>query len=239
MPGYSTTMISKSLILLYGICFISFSACKENNSPAAANPGSAFTPLNRSYTKTDTIRFTGDSNRFAVSGIMAPGAWQADSSRKVVVDLLYYVKGKQVNAITDTFDSRGDEELSHYFEGMDTAGNSCEHFLTICYGFPACGYTQSHITYFTDASRINKILSHQSYADGTWGSGVEFSGACGPKSTTELFSAMVSHGDDKDTGSIQTVSYSDSTQYTFDGNKWNAKLIGEKDRVYRTEKISF
>lgn len=226
--------------LSLAILISSIVACKDETAPSQGTSATtAFTPINRSYTKTDTVRFSNDSNRIAVIGLLTPEkAYLEDSSHKVAVDVLYYIKGQQVSAHTDTFNTRNEEELSYYFEGMDSIGNSCERFFTVNFGYPACGYTQWHLTFFANATSCYFICSHTSSADGAWGSGLEFFDACAANSATELRSAMVNRGSDEDTADIITVSYTDSTLYRFDGNKWKAELLTPKDKVYRSFKES-
>lgn len=215
-------------------------SCNDDTTPKEeAQSPATFTPIQRAYTKTDTVRFKEDSSRIAVIGLLTPtDIYLEDSSRKVAVDVLYYIKGKQVSAHTDTFNTHNEEELSYYFEGMDTSGNSCEQFFTVNYGYPACGYTQWHLTFFANKTACYFICSHTSSADGAWGSGLEFFDACGAKAASEIRSAIVSRGSDTDTGDIITVSYTDSTVYRFDGQVWKAEALTPKDKVYRSWKDS-
>ena len=226
------------LLLVMLLCHLF--ACNEESKPTSVETSPvAFTPLLRSYVKTDTVRFTHDSSRMAVIGLLTPGnIYLEDSSRKVAVDVLYYIKGKQVSAHTDTFNTHDEEELSYYFEGMDTSGNGCERFFTVNFGYPACGYTQWHLTFFANNTACYFVCRHTSSADGAWGSGLEFFDACGAKADTEIRSAMVSRGSEVDTGDIITVSYSDSTLYRFDGQVWKAESLTPKDKVYRSSKDS-
>lgn len=228
----------RSFSLLLWISLLVFvTSCKEEVSTTETQKvPDAYQPLNRAYSRTDTVRFTGDSSRIAVIGLLTPGAYLEDSSRQLPVDVLYFVKGKQVSAFTDTFSTRDEEELSHYFEGTDSNGNSCERFFTVTFGYPACGYNQSHLTFFADANNCYFVTAHSSSADGAYGGGLEFFDACDAKSAQFLTSAYVSRGGDDDTGDVITIQYSDSMQYRFDGKQWSAKSITPKDSVYRSYK---
>lgn len=228
----------RSLSLLLWISLLAFvTSCKEEVSTTQTQKTpEVYQPLNRAYSRTDTVRFTGDSTRMAVIGLLTPGAYLEDSSRQLPVDVLYYVKGKQVSAFTDTFSTRDQEELSHYFEGTDSNGNSCERFFTVTFGYPACGYNQSHLTFFADANNCYFVTAHSSSADGAYGGGLEFFGTCDAQSAQQITSAYVGRGAEEDTGDSITVYHSDSIQYRFDGKQWNAKPVTPKDSVYRTFK---
>jgi hypothetical protein len=160
----------------------------------------------------------------AVIGVMK-GILQADSSNKVPVDVLYYVKGQQVSVYTDTFSTfEGEEELSHYFEAMDTLGNSCEQFFTVNYGYSACGYTQHKLTFSADQNNCYFIAHHESSADGA------------PR---QISSVIESNAPLETNENEIVIEYSDSTVYTFDGKKWTSKLVTPKEKVFRTIQEKF
>ncbi len=224
--------------ILYISCiayiFISFWSCKEEvkteNKPneSVAAPGQ----VERIYTTCDTVRFIDDSSRMAVIGVMK-GIIQSDSTFNVPVDVLYYVKGQQVSVFSDTFRASGNEELSHYFEATDSNGNSCERFFTVTYGYPACGYTQNHLTFSASENNCYFLAKHVSAADGAYGGGMEFFNACGAQSAVEISAAEVSREPAEADENIIVVSYADSVIYHFDGNTWKSQPVTEKGKIYR------
>ena len=224
------TLIAFLIIIIY--------SCKDFSNSTSIENAEVFKPLNRNYTKSDTVRFTHDSTRMAVVGLLQ-GIIQVDSSKKVPIDVLYYVKGNQVSAYTDTFVALGEEELSHYFEATDTMGNSCEQFFTINYGFGACGYTQNKLTFSADSKNCYFIAHHESSADGAYGYGREFYNMCKESSPKQVSSVIVSNAPVETDDNVILMEYSDSTLYTFDGSKWTTKLVTPKDTVFRTSKEKF
>jgi|688.fasta_scaffold426905_2 hypothetical protein len=227
--------MNKNLIV---ILLMTLYSCTDNSNSTTSNTNDKFKPLNRNYTKSDTVRFIHDSTRMAVVGLLN-GILQADSSKKVPIDVLYYVNGNQISAYTDTFVALGEEELSHYFEATDTMGNSCEQFFTINYGFGACGYTQNKLTFSADTKNCYLIAHHESSADGAYGYGSEFYNMCKESSPKQVTSVIVSNAPVETDDNVILMEYSDSTVYTFDGNKWTSKLVTPKDTVFRTTKEKF
>jgi hypothetical protein len=215
-----------------------FFSCNDASNSVSTTSTEEFKPLIRNYTKSDTVRFTHDSTRIAVVGLLQ-GIMQADSSKKVPIDVLYYVNGNQVSAYTDTFVALGEEELSHYFEATDTMGNSCEQFFTINYGFGACGYTQNKLTFSADTKNCYFIAHHESSADGAYGYGREFYNMCKESSPKQVSSVIVSNAPVETDDNVILMEYSDSTVYMFDGSKWTSKLVTPKDTVFRTSKENF
>jgi hypothetical protein len=227
-------------LLVAYLFVLSLYSCDNSSKPTSNTESTnSYQPVNRSYTKTDTVRFKQDSTRMAVIGVMK-GILQADSSNKVPVDVLYYVKGQQVSVYTDTFSTfEGEEELSHYFEAMDTLGNSCEQFFTVNYGYSACGYTQHKLTFSADQNNCYFIAHHESSADGAYGYGIAFYNICKETSPRQISSVIESNAPLETNENEIVIEYSDSTVYTFDGKKWTSKLVTPKEKVFRTIQEKF
>lgn len=228
MKIFHLSVIAYMAVILWGCN----EATKTKREEVPKESVAVHKPIERIYTASDTVCFMNDSARMVVIGVMA-GILQPDSTFRVPIDVLYYIKGHQVSVFSDTFSTSGDEELSHYFEGADTNGNSCERFFTITFGYPACGYTQHHLTFSANENNCYFVARHTSAADGAYGGGMEFFNACAPQSANEISSAEVSHEPTEANENIINVSYADSTVYRFDGTVWKAQRVTEKGKVYR------
>lgn len=228
--------------LLMAFLVLGIYSCNDATNSSSSKPTESYKPVNRQYVQTDTVRFSKDSSRMTVVGVMK-GILQADSSNKVPIDVLYYVKGQQVSVYTDTFSTFGagetGEGLSHYFEAMDTLGNSCEQFFTVNYGYAACGYTQHKLTFSADQNNCYFVAHHESSADGAYGYGIEFYNMCKETSPKQVTSVVVNNAPLETNENEIVMEYSDSTVYTFDGKKWTTKLVTPKEKVFRTVKEKF
>jgi len=129
--------------------------------------------------------------------------------------------------------------LSHYFEAMDTLGNSCEQFFTVNYGYSACGYTQHKLTFSADQNNCYFVAHHESSADGAYGYGIEFYNMCKETSLMQVASVVVNNAPVETNENEIVIEYSDSTVYSFDGKKWTSKLVTPKEKVFRTKKDTY
>lgn len=209
------------------------SSCGENKVSSTLSGDEKFTPLSHQYLKTDTLRFSIDSTKMIVSGIMK-SIKKTDSLQSTPLDVMYYKNGKQIASFSGEIESEGDEELSHYFEDADTNGNSCERFFTVAFGYPACGYTQHKHTFSIDEKSLYLLAKHESSADGGYGSGIQFSNLCKGVNGDKVSSVYVSYMPSETDEQLIYTSYTDSVEYTFKGKNWENKEITEKGKEFRT-----
>lgn len=224
-----------SVLTLFGLV-----ACNEHINTESSDKKSTapFTPLSHSYEKTDTLRFSKDSTKMVVTGVMKL-VTQKDSSKLAPIDVLFYKNGNQLAAYSTELKVDGGEDISHYFEATDSLGQSCEQFFTAIYGVQACGYLQHNLTFSVDDKGIYLLTKHESIADGAYGSGIMFYGMCTEPTSKQVSSVDVSNEPSERDENIVNLSYKDSTVYTFNGKSWETKRITEKDKIYRTAQENF
>lgn len=220
------------LITLFG-CLEEISTKVSTTEPSTEIKSNKFKEVHHAYTQTDTLHFTGDTNHFVVVGLQMPVA-NEDSNKHAPIDVLYYLQGKQTAAYSDSLLTEDGEELFLTFEGADNNQVSCEHFFTVNFGYPACGYLQQHLTFYVSPTQCLFVTKHTSSADGMFGGGRKFYNMCLGQSTTQITSVEESHEPDEKEEFV-LVSYSDSTVYTLDGKTWSTKLVTEKDKVFRKD----
>jgi hypothetical protein len=229
--------------LIYGFALASLLgsfSCTENteSETSTSNHSSDFKPIAHEYSKTDTLRFTKDTTKMIVTGVMKL-IEQKDSSKLAPIDVLYYKNGKQLAYYLTEFSVEGGEELANYFEATDSLRQSCEKFFTVNYGYQACGYVQHKITFSVDDKAIYMIAKHESSVDGAYGSGLTFYNMCLETNPKQISSVDIWTEPSEKDENIIDICYKDSMAYTFNGKSWEAKRITEKDKVYRTEQDKF
>lgn len=214
------------------LLYISCGDSAQKNEPKPIVP--------KSYVKADTVTFENDKDRFIIVGRTELGPYLKDSSRVQQIEMILYKGGKPVAIHTDSALNFGEEYISHHFEGQMGEENYCQHFVNITYGYGACGYTQNHFLMNVTSDNMYFVTKHSSSGDGPYGYGTNFYNACLDKSKTQITSVNMSYSPEDEESTEETimidVNYSDSTVYDFDGKAWKAKLVTEKEKVFRKEK---
>ena len=221
------------LLFMFG-----FSSCDSNSSESAASEATGSqesaqpSPVKHDYIRTDTIRFSADSNRWVLVGLQK-GERQADSSWKHALDVICYDGLRQRTVYESNLLAQGEEDLVHNFYVCDTEESPNENFFTIIFGYPACGYLQQNWFFSVDTSGCHLITKFDTSSDSGYGNGLEFYRVCDKMPVRSLSSVAYSSEPDSIKENLIHMAFSDSVNYQFDGSKWTATSITPKDKVFR------
>lgn len=109
----------------------------------------------------------------------------------------------------------------------------------ISVGYPACGYMQHNFLFYVDDKSGTLVHQWESSSDSGWGAwGTIISG------TPENFyfrmeSFLPSDEENNGEEEMGINEFSDSTHFELENSRWTKTLLTEKDKPYRSRKISF
>ncbi|WP_317174440.1 hypothetical protein [Flavobacterium sp. MR2016-29] len=116
---------------------------------------------------------------------------------------------------------------------------SSSPFIQISFGYPACGYNQSHYLYYLKNNDIQLVYDWYTMSDSGWGSWVEFENPSAKANPESFYCKTVAFGPDDNDENMGTVTYSDSIVFRLSGNHWEKQLLSAKDKPYFQKKMSF
>jgi hypothetical protein len=132
---------------------------------------------------------------------------------------------------------KGSEWSALYGLGTQSAKNS--PFIQISFGYPACGYNQSHYLYYLKNNDIQLVYDWYTMSDSGWGSWVEFGNPSAKANPESFYCKTVSFEPDDNDENMGTVNHSDSIVFRLSGNSYKKQLLSAKDKTYFEKKMSF
>lgn len=132
---------------------------------------------------------------------------------------------------------KGSEWSAIYGLGTENAKNS--PFIQISFGYPACGYNQSHYLYYFKNNNLQLVYEWYTMSDSGWGSWVEFESLDTKADPESFYCKTVSFEPDDNDENMGTVSHSDSIVFSLKGKHWKKQLLSVQGKAYFKKKMSF
>ncbi|UTN05195.1 hypothetical protein L0669_04630 [Flavobacterium bizetiae] len=132
---------------------------------------------------------------------------------------------------------KGSEWSAIYGLGTESAKSS--PFIQVSFGYPACGYNQSHYLYHLKNNDIQLVYDWYTMSDSGWGSWVEFENPSAKANPESFYCKTVSFEPDDNDENMGIAKHSDSIVFRLSGNQWKKQLLSAKDKVYFEKKMSF
>lgn len=132
---------------------------------------------------------------------------------------------------------KGSEWSATYGLGTENAKSS--PFIQISFGYPACGYNQSHYLYHLKNNAIQLVYDWYTMSDSGWGSWVEFENPSAKANPESFYCKTVSFEPDDNDENMGIAKHSDSIVFRLSGNQWKKQLLSTKDKIYFEKKMSF
>lgn len=150
----------------------------------------------------------------------------------------YHNKNKTTTSkITIKGVDKGSEWSAMYGLGTESAKSS--PFIQISFGYPACGYNQSHYLYYLKNNAIQLVYDWYTMSDSGWGSWVEFENPSAKANPESFYCKTVSFEPDDNDENMGIAKHSDSIVFRLSGNQWKKQLLSAKDKIYFEKKMSF
>jgi hypothetical protein len=193
------------------------------------------------FLKTDTISISdyGETSKdnYILAHLLDQNA-DKDSIVTAKYQLDFYQNKTKTTSSKITIEGvdKGSEWSAIYGLGTESAKSS--PFIQISFGYPACGYNQSHYLYYFKNNETQLVYDWYTMSDSGWGSWVEFENPI--KANAESFYCKtVSFEPDDNDENMGTVKHSDSMVFRLSGNRWKSQLLSAKDKTYFEKKMSF
>ncbi|PIF31964.1 hypothetical protein CLU81_2475 [Flavobacterium sp. 9] len=194
------------------------------------------------FLKTDTLFISEGEENAKNSYILAHLVDQKADKDSIVTGKyqldFYQNKSKTATSkITIKGIEKGSEWGASYGLTSATAKNS--PFIQISFGYPACGYNQSHYLYHLKNSNLQLVYEWDSMTDSGWGNWVEFENSSAKTNPESFYCKTVSFEPEDNDENMGTVTHSDSIVFRLSGNSYKKQLLSAKDKTYFEKKMSF
>ena len=216
---------------------------KPVNQAIAKDPETKTISVKENFLKTDTVIVFNDEKPSKDNYILAhllDRKMDKDSiiTGKYRLDF-YFDKTKTAETkITIKGIEEGSEWSVIYGLGEQST-NSNSPFIQISFGYPACGYSQSHYLYYLKNNDMQLVYDWYTMSDSGWGSWVEFENPSAKANPESFYCKTVSFEPDDSDENMGTVKHSDSIVFRLSGNQWKKQLLSSKDKPYFEKKMSF
>jgi hypothetical protein len=194
------------------------------------------------FLKTDTLFISEDGETSNNNYVLAHLVDQKADKDSIVTgkyQLDFYLdKSKTATSkITIKGIEKGSEWGASY--GLTSAAAKNSPFIQISFGYPACGYNQSHYLYYLKNSNLQLVHEWDSMTDSGWGSWVEFENSSAKANPESFYCKTVSFEPEDNDENMGTVTHSDSIVFRLSGNSYKKQLLSAKDKTYFEKKMSF
>lgn len=239
---YHTVM--KPQYLFIACLLIACQKPKPVDQAIAATPGTKTETIaaKENFLKTDTISIA-DYGETSEDNYILANLLEQKADKDSIVTAKYQLDFYQNKTKTTTSKitikgvDKGSEWAAIYGLGTESAKNS--PFIQISFGYPACGYNQSHYLYYLKSNDIQLVYDWYTISDSGWGSWVEFENPSAKANPESFYCKTVSFEPDDNDENMGIAKHSDSIVFRLSGNQWQKQLLSAKDKTYFEKKMSF
>ncbi|MBS7256699.1 hypothetical protein [Flavobacterium branchiicola] len=194
------------------------------------------------FISSDTIHFYAEGETSSTNYILANLVDQKVDKDSIVISRyqldFYENKTKTASSkVTINGYEKGSEWSATY--GLSSESTNTSSFIQVSFGYPACGYNQSHYLYHLKNKNLQLVYEWDSMTDSGWGSWVEFDNPTAKNDPETFYCKRVAFEPEEDDDNMGTVTHSDSIEFRLSGNHWKNQLLSVQEKVYYQKKVSF
>lgn len=171
--------------------------------------------------------------------------YDADSIGTLYYKIVFFKNDQPVSQFRNTIsfsEALGDWSINTDLMNDKKQGAYDRRFVEISNGYPACGYTHTHLLFYIADDSVLQVKEWETMSDGGYGIHTEFFPQLS-KGKTLAFAAVdvVVDQAPMEADSIERleIRYQDSVLYEFRNKKWVPENVTPTDKVYRKKYITF